>query len=118
MNNIIYKKLNPFDISFLYKDTLYIDEFVKSYPNLELEILKHELKHVDSSNSIIEDYVHDVKGGFFNNNKIIMKHKPFYFLLSSFMFLRRMNGDISVDFSRFINLIILFIFSIFLYYSL
>ena len=106
--NIIFKKLDPFNVAYVEDEKIYMEPFLKKNKNLLLNIIDHEKRHLPKSNSFFKDYKEDL---FYSpislkDTWFILKHKPFFWL-SPFIFLWRNDKYVSFDSSRFVNFVVL-----------
>lgn len=115
---IIFQKLDPFNICYVEDGNIYMEPFLKENRSLFLRLKKHEENHLHN-NTFLEDYKEDLKHSTFSfeDTWFILMHKPF-FLLSPFVFLWYNGKDISFDLSRFANFILITLLIIIaIYYS-
>jgi hypothetical protein len=104
---IIYKKLDPFNIAYIEDGNIYMEPFLKKNRSLFLRLRKHEEKHLVEKN-FIKDYKEDLRHSKFTleDTLFILKHKHFFWM-SPFVFLWYNGKNISFDSSRFINFVML-----------
>ena len=113
---IVYEKLNPFDLSFIFDGKIYLDECLRNYPELKKKLIQHELKHLVNNDDLVKDYKLDLKSPFrWKDYFIMFMNKPWFIFLSPFIFVRRVNKLLTLDVSRFINFLML-VFIVVMFY--